>query len=122
MPHAFFFTDNECDVATNKFMKSVKEIVTDSVSSPYRGSLKTYEMVKEQVRERWGDKCAEEFDAHTDAMPYSFWIAYNYRVKKGQHALKSVTFLEVKDGLGNVVRKVRRSVNLFHKNQVEKVS
>jgi hypothetical protein len=102
-------------------VKTIKEIVADPVISPYRGSEKTYEMVKEQIRERWGDKCADEFDAHTDAMPFSFWAAYNYRVKKGEHALKSVTFIEVKDGLGNVVRKVRRTVNLFHKRQVEPV-
>lgn len=103
-------------------MQSIKEIVTGPVTSPYRGGLKSFEMVKEQVRERWGDKCAEEFNAHTDAMPYSFWAAYNYRVIKGQRALKSITFVEVKDGLGHVVRKIRRSVNLFHRNQVEKVS
>jgi len=97
-------------------MKSVKEIL----ASPYRGSEKTYEMVKEQIEKRWGEEVAEDFDPHTDAMPYSSWVAYGFVVKKGQKALKSITFLEVKDKDDKVVRKIKRTVNLFHKRQVEK--
>lgn len=97
-------------------MQSVKEII-----SPYRGSEATYEMVKEQIAERWGEDAAEEFDPHTDAMPFVSWAAYGYRVKKGQKCLKSITFVEVKDDKGKVVRKIKRTVNLFHKRQVEKV-
>lgn len=96
-------------------MQSIAEIV-----SPYRGSEKTYEMVKEQVRERWGDECAEEFDPHCDAMPYASWVAYGYQVRKGESALKSITYLDVKDEEGHIAQKVRRSVNLFHKCQVTK--
>ncbi len=97
-------------------MKSVKEIL----ASPYRGSEKNYEMVKEQIAKRWGEEVAEDFDPHTDAMPYSSWVAYGFIVKKGQKALKSITFLEVKDKDDKVVRKIKRTVNLFHKRQVEK--
>lgn len=98
-------------------MKSVKELM-----SPYRGSEATYEMVKEQVAARWGEDCAEEFDPHTDAMPYVSWAAYGYQVKKGQKALKSITFIEVKDDKGKVIKKIRRVVNLFHRRQVEKAA
>lgn len=98
-------------------MKSVKEI---TLQSPYRGSEATYEMVKEQIGARWGEDVAEEFDPHTDAMPLVSWAAFGYRVRKGQKALKSVTFVEVKNEKGEVIRKVKRSVNLFHKKQVEK--
>ncbi len=98
-------------------MISVKELI-----SPYRGSEKTYEMVKEQIRERWGDKCAEEFSPHTDAMPYASWVSYGYQVRKGEAALKSITYLDVKDKEGKIAQKVRRSVNLFHKRQVQKVA
>lgn len=100
-------------------MKSVKEI---ALTSPYRGSEKTYEMVKEQIAERWGDEVAEDFDPYTDAAPFSSWIAHGFIVKKGQKALKSITMLEVKDENDKVIRKIRRSVNLFHRLQVEKVS
>jgi hypothetical protein len=98
--------------------KSIKEIIR----SPYKGSEATFEMVKEQIRERWGDECAEEFDPHTHCMPFSSWLAQGYMVKKGSKALRSVTFLEVKDEKGKVVRKIPRTVNLFHRRQVEKAS
>lgn len=98
-------------------MISVKELV-----SPYRGSEKTYEAVKEQILERWGEDCADEFDPHTDAMPYASWVAYGYQVRKGQKALQSITYLDVKNEKGEIVQKVRRNVNLFHKRQVEKIA
>lgn len=97
-------------------MQSVKEIV-----SPYRGSEATYEMVKEQIAAKWGEECAEEFDPYTDAMPLVSWTAYGYRVKKGEKALKSVTYVEQKNEKGEVVRKIRRVVNLFHHRQVLKL-
>lgn len=99
-------------------MQSLK----DSVSSPYRGSESTYEAVKAQILARWGEDAAEEFDPYTDAMPFSSWLAQGYAVKKGQKALKSITFVEVKDENDKVIRKIRRTVNLFHRRQVEKMS
>jgi hypothetical protein len=104
-----------------KVMQSIGEVIADSIISPYRGSEKTYAMVKEQLRERYGNECAEEFDPHFDAMPAISWMNYGYRIRRGEHALKSVTFVDVEDEQGESVRKVRRVVNLFHKNQVEKV-
>lgn len=95
--------------------------MTDPIVSPYRGSVATYEMVREQLRERYGDRCADEFDPHTDAMPLISWSAYGYRVRKGEHALKSVTYREIKNDKGEIVRKIRRIVNLFHKRQTEKI-
>jgi hypothetical protein len=102
-------------------MKSVKNVIDNDIVSPWRGSEMTAEMVRDQVKERWGDECAEEFDPETDAMPFKSWAAYGYRVKKGEKALKSVTYIEVKDEDGEVQKKVRRAINLFHRNQVEKI-
>ena len=99
-------------------MKQVKEVLV----SPYRGSEKTYEDVKEQLRERYGDDVAEEYDPHTDCMPFSSWLAQGYAVRKGARALKSITILEVKDDNDKVVKKICRTVNLFHKSQVQKIS
>ncbi|MDO8571437.1 MAG: hypothetical protein Q7R79_02060 [bacterium] len=96
-------------------MHSVKEIL-----SPYRGSEKTCEMVREQLRERYGDECADEFDPYTDAAPFSSWLAAGFVVSRGQRALKSITFIDAKDEKGEV-KKIRRTVNLFHRRQVEKV-
>jgi len=99
-------------------MQSVKE----TLKSPYQGSEATYEMVKEQIAKRWGEDIAEEYDPHTDCMPFSSWLAQGYTVKKGQKALKSITFVEVKDENDKVIKKIRRTVNLFHRKQVDKIS
>lgn len=96
-------------------MQSVKEIV-----SPWRGSEATYEMVKGQLRERWGDEIAEEFDSATDAMPLISWAHFGYRVRKGEKALKSITYVEIKNDKGEVEKKIKRVVNLFHRRQVVK--
>ncbi|OGG48694.1 hypothetical protein A3C18_02410 [Candidatus Kaiserbacteria bacterium RIFCSPHIGHO2_02_FULL_54_11b] len=98
-------------------MQSVKELI-----SPYRGSEKTYEMVKEQIREKYGDDAADEFDPHTDAMPAVSWMSYGYRVKKGERSLKSVTYVEIKNDKGEVEKRIRRVVHLFHKLQVTKAT
>ena len=101
-------------------MKSVQEVITTPVISPWRGSEKTCEMVREQIRERWGEEAAEAFDPQKDAMPLPSWAHYGFRVRQGEKALKSVTFVESEDEDGPV-QKIRRTVNLFHKNQVERV-
>ncbi len=97
-------------------MKTIQQ----TLASPWRGSEATYEMVKEQVRERWGDEVAEEFNPAEDAMPLLSWASYGYRVKKGEKALRSITFVEIKNGKGEVEKKIRRVIHLFHKRQVVK--
>ena len=100
-------------------MKSIKETLV----SPWRGSEKTAEDVREQVRERFGDEAAEEFDPAADAMPFSSWLSQGYQVRKGSKALKSITIIEMKDPEDEKkVRKVKRTVNLFHKRQVQRIS
>jgi ribosomal protein L14E/L6E/L27E len=54
-------------------------------------------------------------------MPFSWWIKQGYAVKKGSKALKSVTIVEVTDDEGKVIRTFPRSVNLFHRKQVEPI-
>jgi uncharacterized protein YegL len=98
-------------------MQSVKE----SLTSPWRGSEQTAESVREQIRARYGDEIADEYDPSCDAMPFSSWLAQGYAVKKGQKALKSITFVEVKDENDKVIKKIRRTVNLFHRKQVSKM-
>jgi len=98
-------------------MKSIKEVISGPIS-PYKGSEKTYEDVKDQLRQRYGDEVADEYDPYTDCMPFVFWVKGGYRIKPGSKAFKSVTFVEVKNEKGEIERKVRRIVNLFHKRQV----
>ncbi|MEK7112581.1 MAG: hypothetical protein AAB875_04595, partial [Patescibacteria group bacterium] len=100
-------------------MQSIKEVL----SSPWRGSERTAEKVREQVREKYGDEVAEDIDPATDAMPFSNWLSQGYVPRKNSKALKSITILEIKDPKsGEVVKRIKRVVNLFHKNQVTKVT
>ena len=96
--------------------------VTDIIKSPWRGSEKTYEMVQEQLREKYGDEVADDFDATKDAMPFVSWLSYGFRVRKGEKALRSITYVEVKNDKGEIERKIKRNVFLFHRKQVEKVT
>ena len=98
-------------------IKSVREVIT----SPWKGSSATAELVREQLRAKYNDEVADSFDASKDAMPFASWLAYGYRVRKGEKALKSVTYVEIEDD-DMSEKKIRRSVNLFHKCQVEKVA
>ena len=99
-------------------IKSVQEII----KSPWRGSEKTAELIREQLRARYNDEIADSFDASKDAMPFASWLSYGYRVRKGEKALKSVTYVDIEDDDGMSEKKIRRNVNLFHKCQVEKVA
>jgi len=103
-------------------MRTPADVLDNRPTSTYRGSEKTLEMVKEQVKERWGQRVASSFDPYHDAMTATAWFAAGFKIKKGEKALKSVTFIESDDGEGNVTHKVRRVVNLFHRRQVEPAS
>ena len=103
-------------------MKSIKEIVTAPLVSPYKGSEKTCEDVREQLRSRYGDEVADEFNPYADCMPFGSWVSQGYMVRKGEKALKSITLIEVRDSDDKVVRKVMRTVNLFHRLQVQQAS
>lgn len=94
----------------------------DALVSPWRGSEQTAEHVREQIRERYGDDIADEYDPARDAMPLLSWAAYGFRVRKGEKALRSISYVEVKNDKGEVEKKIRRAVNLFHRKQVEKVA
>lgn len=103
-------------------MRTPGDVLNNRPTSTYRGSEKTLEMVKEQVKERWGQRAASSFDPYHDAMTATAWFAAGFKIKKGEKALKSVTFIESEDDDGNITHKVRRVVNLFHKRQVESAS
>ena len=100
-------------------MKQVKDVIDMPLMSPYRGSEKTLEMVKQQVAERWGTAVANKFNPHTDAMPFASWLKYGFQVKKGEKALRSITFIESEDPATGELKSIRKTVFLFHRKQVE---
>ena len=97
-------------------MKNIKEII-----STYRGSKNTYALVKEQLQKKYGSKVANSFDPKKDVMTYRLWEHFGFRVKKGEKALKSFTFIDVEDE-DEKEKKIRREINLFHRKQVEQIN
>ena len=101
-------------------MKTIAEVIDAQPISTYRGSQKTLEMVREQIKERWGLRESKSFNPYHDAMTATAWFAAGFKIKKGEKALKSVTFIESEDDEGKITQRVRRTVNLFHRRQVER--
>ena len=101
-------------------MQSIREIIEDdSFVSGYSGSLKTKEMVEEQIEKIWGKSEVKNYNPYKNALTFANWIRLGYRPKKGSKALKSVTFVEKKDPLGNVIQRYPRKINLFYYRSVE---
>lgn len=98
---------------------SIGEVIAPP--SPYMGSTANYEAVKNQLREKYGDKIADEYDPTQDCRTYKNWASINFRVRRGEKALKSITFVEAKDASGKGIRKYPKTVFLFHYKQVDKV-
>ena len=101
---------------------SINEILeSNPFTSNYQGSEKTKEMVSEQIRKIWGDQEVKNYNPYKNALTFANWIRLGYRPKKGSKALKSVTFVEKKDPLGNVIQRYPRKINLFYYRSVEPI-
>src|SRR6266581_208440 len=59
----------------------------------WKGSRKTYEVIRRQIAERWGDIEAEKYDPSKNCFTFNTWKAKGYNVKKGEKALRSYTFV-----------------------------
>ena len=88
--------------------------------SQWKGSIATMSMVANQILERFGQEAVEKYDPQKNCFTYRAWQERGYQVKKGEKSLKSITFIEEKDSVGNVIRKHPRNVNLFFESQVDK--
>jgi hypothetical protein len=97
----------------------------------WRGSVKTADAVREEIAKRWGEKEAEQYDPLKNCFTLQTWNTLGYRVKKGEKAIRSITYVEAKDsgnteeqdkqeGEEQAVRKYPKTVYLFYKTQVEK--
>ncbi len=100
-------------------MKKVSEVLEPKITTGYMGSQATYEDVKQQLLERFGKKVADGYKPTENCAPFSVWANAGFKVKKGEKALKSVTFIEKEDEKTGELVKIRRTVNLFHRCQVE---
>lgn len=88
----------------------------------WKGSIHTSTMVAEQIEQRWGTEEVKNYDPSTNCLTLLRWNMEGFKVKKGEKALKSVTFIEVevddKKG-GKEMKKIPRNVSLFYYLQVE---
>jgi len=99
---------------------SIKEIIAGPVNG-YKGSEATKSLVEKEIQKRWGKvELKNYFPLHT-ARTFHSWLSLGYRVKRGEKAIKSITFIEQKDKDGNVINKVKRPCFLFFYLQVEKI-
>jgi len=94
----------------------------------WRGSEKTAAAVREEIATRWGAEEAEQYDPMKNCFTLQTWNTLGYRVKKGEKAIRSITYVEAKDqeetdetdGQEQDVRTYPKTVYLFYKTQVEK--
>lgn len=96
-------------------MKSVEELV----ATPFTGSELTRTMIRNQISERWGEAEAERYNPYQNARTYAQWIKLGFTVKKGQTALRSVTYIDSTNEKGEAI-KIPRTVSLFYRLQVER--
>ncbi len=102
-------------------MKSIKEILEDdSIISNWKGSLKTRDMVEEQVRSIYGDSAAKKYSP-LKTFTFRKWGELGYRPKKGSKSLRSVTYVESKNAEGETISKHMKSINLFFYLAVEPI-
>lgn len=98
---------------------SIKEILEDdSIISSYKGSEKTREMVKEQIRTIYGAKEVKHYDPYK-TFTFAKWISLGYRPKKGSKALQTIAYIEKKDDKGEVIETYPKKINLFYYKSVE---
>ncbi len=95
----------------------------------WRGSEKTADAVREEIARRYGEEEAAKYDPLQNCFTFQTWKALGYAVKKGEKAIRSITYVEAKDkadqekdtqGEEQEVKKYPKTVYLFYILQVEK--
>ena len=89
-------------------MEAIGELIA---ASNWTGSQKTAEMIRNQIRERFGSEAAKLYDPTSNALTFREASKRGYRVKKGETSLKSITFIEKEENGG--IKKIPKTVHLF---------
>ena len=100
-----------------------RQSTTPRPESHWQGSLKTYEVVRRQIAERYGEEEAANYDPATNCLTFNTWRARGYKVRKGEKALRSYTLVAEhsgEEGDEEEVTKHLKGVCLFYYLQVEK--
>lgn len=97
--------------------------VRTNVPVQWKGSRQTALAVAHEIARRWGEEEASKYDPRTNCFTFAGWRKRGYRVKRGEKAIKSTTFIPVTrtddNGDEQVVSRRPWSVNLFYYLQVE---
>ncbi len=99
-------------------MNSIKEVIHNPSVSAFTGSLATRANILRQIEARWGKEEGKNYDPFTNCLTFAKWSSLSHRVKPGEKALRSITYVEVKDEKGAVIKKIPRTVYLFYYLQV----
>jgi hypothetical protein len=99
--------------------------MTQQLPTPahWKGSERTESAVRAEIARRWGAKEAEHYHPLTNCFMYRTWKALGYFVKRGEKAIRSLTYAEEKDETPEgeaVVNTYPKTVYLFYIKQVEK--
>lgn len=98
----------------------------------WKGSEKTADAVRQEIANRWGEEEAEQYNPRTNCFTLPTWNSLGYRVKKGERAIRSHTYIEATDQDGEddhtvpdtedtqTVQRYPKPVYLFYRLQVEK--
>ena len=88
--------------------------------SSYTGSEETKRIVSDQIKSRWGETELKNMDCYHNIRTFASWVKLGFKVRKGEKALRSITYVEKKDPEGNIT-KYRHPVFLFYYRQVEQI-
>src|SRR5918999_6548500 len=93
----------------------------------WRGSAKTADAVRDEIARRWGTEEAAQYNPLTNCFTIQTWNKLGYRVKKGEKAIRSITYVEATNPTTDAdaeedadVRTYPKTVYLFYRTQVEK--
>lgn len=104
-------------------MKSINQVLKErGVESPWKGSEKTAEQMREQIRERFGDKVAKSYDPKRHVMSLRHWSRFGVRINPGESALRTYTLIENDYEEDGEHKSIRRSIPVFHYLQTDLVT
>ena len=97
-------------------------------TSVWQGSGRTAGDIAHQIMARWGKDAVKEYDPYKNCFTFNGWRERGYRVKKGEKALRTFTFIPgietTKDKEGNEKKSSHsylKGVCLFFIRQVEPI-
>lgn len=100
-------------------MKSIEEIISSPVKlSTYKGSKATADILAEKIKAKYGPAELKNYNPNTSMMTYPSWFKLGFKPRKGEKAMRSVTYIDIKNDQGVVIRKQKHDVCLFYYRQM----